>query len=248
MPPVKWDARVWRRALEKGARNEGRFAKKRFALPQLSSFARLCPPSFCVPGLRSRRSLSRHSAALGAGGGWGLPGLIHHGYWGWLWERTRIGAAGVHAPRRARLCRSRFPRRASMGQGTSQLRQQSPLGCYGAGQRNYGHWPSHGQPSQVGTREFPGRGHCGGGPCPPTHSPWRGQGHPSKVGTTESRRDGGRREEAVMGYPMFPTDKSGQRTTFFGWQLKTPTDARRQATVTVTHVLRPQKNPLRAAA
>lgn len=65
------------------------------------------------------------------------------------------------------------------------------------GQRNYGHWPSHGQPSQVGAREFPARGNCGGGPCRPTDSPWRCQGRPSKVGDTEVPP--GRRPVAVVG-------------------------------------------------
>jgi hypothetical protein len=47
--------------MEKGAPYKGRFAKKRFALPQL-------------PGLRLRRSLPRRSVALASEEGWGHRG------------------------------------------------------------------------------------------------------------------------------------------------------------------------------
>ena len=45
----------------------------------------------------------------------GAAGIDAPRFRGWFWDRPRIGSAGVHVPRRAWLCRTRLPRRASVG-------------------------------------------------------------------------------------------------------------------------------------
>ena len=177
--------------MEKGTPYEGRFARTRFTLPQLSSFARLCPALFFCTGLAivpvPAAAQMIGFGGFGIGGGLGLPGLMHHGFGGGYGTGRGSGPPGFMSHGGPGFAGRGFRGGPPWGQhsGQSQLRQQSPLGADGGGRRNYGHWPSHGQPSQVGTREFPARRNCGGGPCRPTDSPWRGQGHPSKVGTTE---------------------------------------------------------------
>ena len=189
--------------MEKGTPYEGRFARTRFTLPQLSSFARLCPALFFCTGLAivpvPAAAQMIGFGGFGIGGGLGLPGLMHHGFGGGYGTGRGSGPPGFMSHGGPGFAGRGFRGGPPWGQhsGQSQLRQQSPLGADGGGRRNYGHWPSHGQPSQVGTREFPARRNCGGGPCRPTDSPWRGQGHPSKVGTTEVPP--GRRAVAVVG-------------------------------------------------
>jgi hypothetical protein len=189
--------------MEKGTPYEGHFARTRFTLPQLSSFARLCPALFFCTGFAivpvPAAAQMIGFGGFGIGGGWGLPGSMHHGFGDGFGTGRGSGPPGFMSHGGPGFAGRGFRGGPPWGQhsGQSQLRQQSPPGAYGGGQRNYGHWPSHGQPSQVGAREFPARGNCGGGPCRPTDSPWRCQGRPSKVGDTEVPP--GRRPVAVVG-------------------------------------------------
>jgi len=71
-----------------GASNKDRFARKRFTLPQLSSFARFCPALFFCTGLAIAPVAAEAQmigfGGFGIGGGLGLQGLMHHGFGGGL--------------------------------------------------------------------------------------------------------------------------------------------------------------------
>src|ERR1700730_1194750 len=84
MPPVKWGhardfgGEPWKRAFQ----TEDHFAKKRFAPPQLSSFARLCSALFLCTGLAIAPLPAAAFGGFGSGGGWGPPGFMQRGQGG----------------------------------------------------------------------------------------------------------------------------------------------------------------------
>ena len=65
--------------MEMGVPNEGGFARKRFALPQLLSFARLCPALFLWTGLAIAPLPAVAFGGFGIEGGSGPPGFMTHG-------------------------------------------------------------------------------------------------------------------------------------------------------------------------
>jgi hypothetical protein len=214
MPPVKWGSRrgFGRGAVGTGASNKDRFARKQGRSPPLlSSFRRLCPALFFCTGLAiapvpaAAQSIELGGLAIGAG--LGALGLIQHGSRGGFGSGRGSAPPGFMSHGGPGFAGRGFQGGSPWDQHRrqSQLRQRAPLGAYGGGQRNY--WPSHGQPSPVGTREFPARGNCGGGACRPTYSPWRGQGHPSKVGTTEVPPGLRPPRGTCDGYPCRPPTK-----------------------------------------
>ena len=172
MPPVKsghardFGGEPWKKALPtKAALRRSGLRSRNYRRSHGS-----VPPYFCVPGLRSRRSLPRHSVALASEEAGGPGGLMHHGFGGGFGTGRGSGPPGFMSHGGPGFAGRGFQGGSPWGQprGQSQFRQRaSSRSPTGGGQQNYGHWPNHGQPSQVGTRELPGRGNCRGGPCRP---------------------------------------------------------------------------------
>src|ERR1700730_14905599 len=82
-----------------GASNKDRFARKRFTLPQLSSFARFCPALFFCTGL-AIAPVAAEAQMIGFGGcgsvgGWWLLVVVTLVFGGGLWTGfIKLAASG----------------------------------------------------------------------------------------------------------------------------------------------------------